>query len=199
MVHIPFINNATSEGIEMGYTHYWRRPVGMDFSENVWKTLCEDVNRMIAALPKNTDTAGGAYRADPLFVVPEASGDTSRIVTETAIGFNGDDGPEGEGKEYADLSHETIVIEKNCPPQPDYRRGDSEYFAFCKTARKPYDLLVVAVLFRARMLVNWLDVSSDGYYNEWLPGMLFAQEVLGKDTIPDSEIEAMRDILGVYE
>ena len=55
-------------------------------------------------------------------------------------------------------------------------------FQFCKTARKPYDLVVTACLAVLKEhLGNAVDVSSDGYAKEWLPGIEFASKVLGRE------------------
>lgn len=49
-------------------------------------------------------------------------------------------------------------------------------FEFCKTAQKPYDVVVTAVL--AVMAEVGLNVSSDGDADDWKPGLAFAADVL---------------------
>lgn len=72
------------------------------------------------------------------------------------IAFNGK-GPHG---------HETFWLERK------------EGWAFCKTARKPYDEFVTAVL-----CITWwhagdcIDVSSDGWDDDWRRGLELAQSV----------------------
>ncbi|KAI9707578.1 MAG: hypothetical protein M1836_000539 [Candelina mexicana] len=72
------------------------------------------------------------------------------IVNEETIQING---PEGRG------SHETFTL---------YDWGGDK---FCKTARKPYDVVVTAVLLRAHMLFGeGTDIRSDGNWDEWIEG-----------------------------
>lgn len=58
---------------------------------------------------------------------------------------------------------------------------------FCKTARKPYDIVVVACLIvLEHRLPNNFRVDSDGYTQEWQDGLELAQRILKnkKLTIP---------------
>lgn len=48
---------------------------------------------------------------------------------------------------------------------------------FCKTAEKPYDTVVVAILARLAEL-DGFEVSSDGNASEWEKGVAFASKVL---------------------
>ena len=56
---------------------------------------------------------------------------------------------------------------------------------FCKTARKPYDVVVATILLRARILMGEAFSSSDGVWgeDEWLD----AEELFGR-IWPDVEI-----------
>jgi len=71
--------------------------------------------------------------------------------------------------------------------------GDGEYetfhlaagaqtFEFCKTAMKPYDLAVTAVLLIAKHHHKAFDVSSDGKPEEWAPAKKLVKKVLGYKT-----------------
>ena len=64
--------------------------------------------------------------------------------------------------------HETFVLE----------RIETE-FGFCKTAYKPYDKLVTAVLSLAKYHTILYDVSSDGEPHEWDDGVEYASKILG--------------------
>jgi hypothetical protein len=56
-------------------------------------------------------------------------------------------------------------------------------FEFCKTAQKPYDVVVTAIL--AVMAEVGLNVSSDGDADDWKPGLTFAADVLNRPvTLP---------------
>ena len=55
--------------------------------------------------------------------------------------------------------------------------GDGD-FNFCKTARKPYDLLVCACLIAAKKELNY-EVHSDGKKEDWQPAIDFYNKVTG--------------------
>jgi len=78
---------------------------------------------------------------------------------------------------YSELSHETFYIE---------RKVTEDSWLFCKTARKPYDLMVCAVLILYKYYFPEITVDSDGEFNdEWIPAFNFVADVLGKKkTIP---------------
>ena len=52
-------------------------------------------------------------------------------------------------------------------------------FNFCKTARKPYDIPVVACLCILEHFCPNAEVSSDGHPDEWLDGLLLARKATG--------------------
>ncbi len=52
-------------------------------------------------------------------------------------------------------------------------------FNFCKTARKPYDIAVVACLCILEHFCPDAGVSSDGHPDEWLDGLQLAREATG--------------------
>ena len=82
------------------------------------------------------------------------------IVTPDLVRFNG----------KGDLGHETFSL----------RRDDWRDFDFCKTAAKPYDKAVVAVLVLAHhYFPNDLEISSDGGPEDWQPGLGLAEEAVG--------------------
>lgn len=101
--------------------------------------------------------------------------DTPNVLPEANsrwIRFNG----------VGDEGHETFVLAQD-------QRG----FEFCKTARKPYDTVVTAVLALAKdRLGGAIEISSDGYPEEWEAGVELAATVLGRaiaNPIP-AEMEA---------
>lgn len=81
--------------------------------------------------------------------------------TTGGIAFNG----------IEDDSHETFDLPASA--------GQLEDFSFCKTARKPYDIVVVAALTRLAE-VPGISISSDGNAAEWKNGVSLAEKVLGK-------------------
>lgn len=87
--------------------------------------------------------------------------------TEDLIRFNG----------IEDDGHETFII---TPTGSD--------FEFCKTARKPYDLLVTAALclldFHTKGTSWAVEISSDGDPADWSQGLALAKQVREGAAIP---------------
>ena len=66
-------------------------------------------------------------------------------------------------------SHETFVIDRN-----------STRWDFCKTARKPYDDVVSAILIAARYnFGDKFSLSSDGTWEDWQEGCNLIKHTLG--------------------
>jgi hypothetical protein len=63
---------------------------------------------------------------------------------------------------------------------------------FCKTARKPYDLLVTAVLLRAKhRLGDRVSLASDGTYADWAPARRLVAELFpGDPELAEAELFA---------
>lgn len=152
----------------MGYTHYWERPENVSFTDDEWALLLGQTEKLINALPKEVN----GY---PLFIVSNKVNNIIEILSDYQISFNGSDETPNDEKGYG---HEDFYLTKK------FERK----FEFCKTAHKPYDLLVTSVLFTAQTIVNWLDVSSDGDMNDWRDGLEFAQNTLN---ISDEEVNKM--------
>jgi len=152
----------------MGYTHYWKPKVSNDEDFKNFSLLCKKLNNN---LPEKTNSAGGFYENDFLEIA-DGVGKRKPTFDNTIVNFN------GKGK----LSHETFQISKTCAE-----------WDFCKTARKPYDLLVVACLILAWQILDYR-FSSDGFtdYNgkkdcdDLLPAMNFYNKVM-KPEIPITE------------
>ena len=86
---------------------------------------------------------------------------TKPLVNEETIFFNG----------AGDDGHETFFIK---PTGTD--------FEFCKTAYKPYDKIVTAVLAVIKEHAgDAIRVSSDGDEKDWQEGLAYAKKVLGRD------------------
>lgn len=78
------------------------------------------------------------------------------------INFNG----------VGDLSHESFELR-------DYYKNNRD-FEFCKTAEKPYDVVVVACLIVLNhYLGDNIQVSSDGKTYDWFDGLELASSILG--------------------
>ena len=152
----------------MGYTHYWVRDKRNVGSAWMFGNLALDAKKIIEqAKTEGIEICGPLGKDQPEF-------------TEAHFCFN--------GTEVGGLDHETFWWEA-LPTQPDYqyeyKRGsdrENEIFEFCKTAYKPYDLVVVAVLLRAK---HWygsvVDVFSDGGWDsDWKEGRDFYERIFGE-------------------
>jgi hypothetical protein len=127
----------------MGYTHYWRQH--RDFTADEWAIVRMRVlNILDQAIVSGVDLANGLGEGKPK-------------VGSEEIAFN------GRGND----GHETAFFSKKKAPCPEWK-SQAEYdaegaFDFCKTARKPYDPVVVSVLhFLATEFPEVITVSSDG-------------------------------------
>lgn len=70
-----------------------------------------------------------------------------------------------------ELGHETFVFEKTL-----------EEFNFCKTAGKPYDTVVTAVLIHAKRIFGKdITIASDGNWNDWQGGRLLYESVFNTE------------------
>jgi hypothetical protein len=90
------------------------------------------------------------------------------------------------GMQDADASHETFAI--------PLRVSHLQDFDFCKTARKPYDVVVTGVL--CILAEAGLDVSSDGEAEDWEAGRAWAQGVLGRPVKIPAGVDLLRHVLG---
>ena len=136
----------------MGYTHYYYQK--KSFTPKQWVSLSKDARTIIAAC----DTLGIALRRE--FDDPRLP-----LVDASQIRFNGE----------REQGHETFFLDKDKPANSSWRADEPEYFAFCKTARKPYDLAVCLVLLAAiGRAPKTIRIESDG---EWDPDWAAARKV----------------------
>ena len=148
----------------MGYTHYWSfEPNKVKDSKTLlrkFKKASKQIKKFSEWLPnKGITICGGLGEGKPIF-------------NETEIWFNGD-GSEG-------LDHETFGIHWSRPTL------HGEWRDFCKTARKPYDILVCFVLITfAEVFPEAFQFSSDGNIedNEWKFAVEYYEIFTGKKAI----------------
>lgn len=159
----------------MGYTHYLTPPAEIDPA--AFRAIGADVRALIAALPA---TAPNGYTDEPA-ELPLAV--TVETLDDDLIAFNGA-GPVIDGRNLAagdwpgesrrfDLAHEDFWLQ---------RVGG---WMFCKTARKPYDVLVTAALLSVAYHVRAARVKSDGDAPDWAAGV-----ALWRATFPDRALPA---------
>ena len=143
----------------MGYTHYYRIPVKME--EAKFSEFVADAEKIIKQAEKN-----GIKLADGF---GEEKG--KYILTDDLVSFNG----------LGSDSHETCYIER---AEKDPRIDENGLvFKFCKTARKPYDDVVVAVLATLKHHFPKVKLSSDGRSDKinFKIGEKLVEQALGKE------------------
>jgi hypothetical protein len=153
----------------MGYTHYWtfdRSKMTQDELKIAFKKAVDEIVNLKNNLPKEIVIKGGQGDGEPIF-------------SEEEIWFN--------GNSESDEDHETfgITFEK---PEPRYQ-GEIVNFGFCKTARKPYDLLVCASLIALnKYMPEAFTYSSDGREEDWKKPKAFYQQFC-ESTIEHKTVE----------
>ena len=135
----------------MGYTHYWS--MSNDFTPAEWQLICGAARNVITKFNDFGNSVKLAREYDDISTPAE--------ITDEHIRFNG----------LGDDGHETFLIPREIPEAPEWRQGEPD-FQFCKTARKPYDDAVVAVLIYIRQeCPGKFEWSSDGDLSEHDDGL----------------------------
>jgi hypothetical protein len=142
----------------MGYTHYWNfKSPTENYTEQKRKALME-IEVLLERMPKHSTSAGGYYLNDPL-KIKGGDGVAKFELKEKDIWLNGD------AKDGYD--HGTFFINLETPGTD---------FDFCKTARKPYDFVVCAMLLSLANHLENFEFSSDGDKEDWQPVVTFYLE-----------------------
>lgn len=143
----------------MGYTHYYYQK--KNFTQKQWERICIDFIDIIYLC--NDKNILLAYEYDSPVEPQEIDpfGNTKMLpkcpeVSDNRIRFNG----------WKDQGHETFILNKKMPAP---HAVGKEYFSFCKTAHKPYDLAVGLLLLSAKNRApKAITVCSDGDWdNDW--------------------------------
>lgn len=161
----------------MGYTHYWTQT--RDFTPEEMGDIGASVRRIIntvsgQVIVGNYDDA----EARPL-VICGGDGTGEPEISKTRIWLNGD----GEHN----LDHETFwvdAVRDTSSPRA------SEGWGFCKTAQKPYDIVVTAILTLLCASYDY-QIGSDGDLDDWDAGVKLAEEALGRQFANPLIVEAM--------
>lgn len=143
----------------MGYTHYWGFKLQKGQAkqtEVAYQKAIKECHKIVVAYYKEY---GGL------------SGYTAHSTPGQYGGLN----VNGKGED----GHETFSMREH------FRQNlEPGNWNFCKTARKPYDLVVTACLIVLKhRLGDAFSVSSDGYKHEWIEGLQYARKVLKLKTI----------------
>ncbi len=160
----------------MGYTHYWTQTRDLDAEE--FAQVSADVLAILADAQHRYEIAICDGAATP-HSRPEVSGDR--------LAFNGTD--------VDDRGHDTFELFRVRSADPHF---GAEYLGWdsCKTARKPYDTAVTAVLCYLASVVESHSVTSDGAGRDFLAGLELARQALPRFAnrldIPRGVLEADR-------
>lgn len=162
----------------MGYGHTFPRMRKITNEE--WTAITQDVRALINALPPHSSSAGAFYVERPLaltFDDEDGVIHSGAFIDHDHIVFNGDPS--------MDLDYEEFFVDRNSVDP--YGRNNPEIpfgLDYCKTERKPYDLVVCAVLavMEDRAPGGW-NIDSDGGIDDWQPALAWASEVLGRDLV----------------
>jgi hypothetical protein len=165
----------------MGHTHHWYRAESLDVDRfSRWAT---DVDLLLKHLPSTTNSYPGMQ---PRICGYDGTG--VPLITDNLVAFNGD------ANQYSphgiEMSHQGFWLSREYShPSIDGQRWANKRgwpYAFCKTARKPYDLLVVAGLVRlAYHFPEATEISSDGSDpDDWKYGLALVEHVFGFAALP---------------
>ncbi len=144
----------------MGYTHYWEFRIPK-------RTDLKDVEEQYLKAIKECAQIVKTYY--------KANGGLSGYTAHTPIAKYGGLKVNGKG----DDAHEDFTLAESFK-----KNIEEDFWGFCKTARKPYDTVVVAclIVLKAR-LGKHFEVSSDGYSDDWQEGLKLAQRVVKLQTL----------------
>ena len=161
----------------MGYTHYWKITQRLDSPNELhhisWYDFLEDVEQIISFGYSHFEYAV----ADPM---GERLQDYE--ISDKYIALNG----------FGSEAHESFVF---TPAVIE--------FDFCKTAQKPYDNVVTAILILAKeYFPEWLEVTSDGTKADWQKGYYLFRASMQREprvTIEDHKLTAWQQSTKTYE
>lgn len=181
----------------MGYSHYWDR--SKEFTPEAFALFVDDVRRLHEASKDAVPLAGWNGSGEPVigpdsvgFNGVEACGHAHRELgitwpSEESGGVESESDPV-DGTWFAgaklktracggDCSHETILIDR---VEEDSGYSPGQWGGSCKTAFKPYDLMVTATLIAAKHRFGEdFSAYSDGEDKDWFDAQMLCQQVLG--------------------
>lgn len=147
----------------MGYTHYW----AVDYEH----APADAFGRSLLDAKAIIDAAGVPLGG--------ADGTGEPELAEGRIAFNGADPDD----------YETFWLEAAAPGAEDYGwqageriHGPGWHWTFCKTARRPYDVVIGALLLRlAHHYGDAFHVSTDGDEGDWHDAVALYRSVFDED------------------
>ena len=143
----------------MGYTHSFTPKKA---TPEKWNEFVQQCKQLKDGLQMYSESACGCYE-DKKILIRGGGGTGRAIFNKEEVWFNGDT--------KRGLEHETFWTEPNL-----------DEWQFCKTARKPYDLLVCAVLIAAKNILGY-EVTSNGNLEDWKQAIDLYSEVIYGESI----------------
>lgn len=190
----------------MGYTHYWNRPKNLNVEK--FEAWTKDIQLMLERLPKHYTGASCDYPHDKIDIRgPWGADDTQMeqpVITIDFVCFNGSEKqtytPPSKNYENVSLAHEDFYVSRVMKPG-DWQIEDAQrtarkhgkkripasylFFECCKTARKPYDLLVCGALMALKYHFPNVEISSDGTAADWFIACAFYADCFEDRTFGD--------------
>jgi hypothetical protein len=163
----------------MGYTHYWQLTGNMTVKQR------EGLERQYQAAIKDCQRIVRAYNRELKAIDVKHPDRLAGTTAHTAVGEYRGVSVNGTG----DLGYEDFSL----PEHVVSLKQDS-----CKTAGKPYDVVVVACLIAiSHRLGTAIHITSDGDSRDWLAGKLLASRILRKAVrIPSTIVPAELYLVG---
>lgn len=135
----------------MGYTSYWRKTATIPC--NAWSKIIADTLKVY-----NHPSVNSLIQQDN--DVPSQPIANANLICFNGIGENG---------------HESFYFKKDFDNESLRYSGNNRDFGFCKTARKPYDVVVTAILWIVVKHTTHVKVTADGGFQDFLPGLRLAE------------------------
>jgi hypothetical protein len=153
----------------MGYTHYWYQKKDIPLVK--WAKIRKEIEKIVYN--------GPLLRQHGISLEHDNDGpDEPPKVTDAMILFDG----------RGEQGHETFLFSRQKPEtsRTTSTRGDEESFGFCKTAMKPYDLVVcLCLLSLTRHAPDCVRIGSDGNWDEeWLEARKTYKQLFGVNSEP---------------
>lgn len=188
----------------MGFTHYWRREEKVDY--NIMKKIVDDFKQLLPEINKaGIALACGDGKGDPVIdyndicfngatncghrnnesvVIPYPSEDAGGIADnwqeDVIVGASYAGAMLEKRTCNGNCSYEPFSFPKILQPEPWKPLRNGKAFKFCKTAFRPYDIVVTAFLVIAKhYLDDKIEVSSEAKDVHWFDGKMLCQSILG--------------------
>ena len=157
----------------MGYTHYYT------ILDPTQPLRCSEIAQDIQNIILASEVPIGDGSEDP---------NSQPILEHDLVWLNG----------IGDEAHETLCYPPGFEWNREFRPPESEGFSFCKTARKPYDVVVCAALLAIKHHQgDNVEITSDGKFDdEWQPAYRLYRRATRRELPPEfREYERPEELL----